>query len=593
MASGTGPGDATRTGTAAGRRPTAPPGGAGRSLAPGPPDALPRRAWAYLGVLVVAAAGAVGASLRVLAAGSTPWPGAGGESGAGVGLTLVAALVVAAVLAQHFPVVLAPGHMVVLPLSAVFFATVLLCEPALAVPVVGLSQLLGQATLALRRNPATGRRRRGARGAAFNTAQAVLAAGAGGLTYSLLRPVAPAGYVPAGPEGLLAAGAAAAAMFLVNTGAVATMVALQRGGRPWEVWRAARRLDLPEATGDYLLGFLLAWALPREPWLLGPLVAGALLVHHSVRRRVVLTARDAEVAWQAAEVARRAAEATALRTLDRLKDEFLGTVSHELRNPLTVISGVADLLEAQWGGARLPAPGDGHPPGDGHRAAFAAGGRPAGVHASAARPAGGTPAGGRPRPAAPERARRVALLAAGHAAGGRAAAGPPGAGRPRPRGAGADQPRHQRLQVRPGRPRHPARRPRARRAGRGPGRRPRRGRGRGAGHPGGGAGPHLGALLPRDGARGGLRVWASGWPWSRCSSRRRGGASVSPARRARAAASGSRCRRRRRPAPRTTRPGAPRTPPGRPRNDPAPAQRRRPVASPRLGTVRVWFSGQF
>lgn len=45
-----------------------------------------------------------------------------------------------------------------------------------------------------------------------------------------------------------------------------------------------------------------------------------------------------------------ASQAQALRELDRLKSEFLATVSHDLRTPLTVIKGSVDLLESQTDG---------------------------------------------------------------------------------------------------------------------------------------------------------------------------------------------------------------------------------------------------
>jgi hypothetical protein len=54
---------------------------------------------------------------------------------------------------------------------AVYFACLLLFAPPAALVLIGISQLLGQATLALRRSLTTGKRMRGARGVLFSTSQ--------------------------------------------------------------------------------------------------------------------------------------------------------------------------------------------------------------------------------------------------------------------------------------------------------------------------------------------------------------------------------------------------------------------------------------
>ncbi len=132
-------------------------------------------------------------------------------------------------------------------------------------------------------------------------------------------------------------------MFLVNSLAVSTMVALRRGERPWAVWRAGQQGRLTETAGEYLAGYFLAWSLSREPWLLLPAVASVVVVGRSLARR-------ADVVKREAQLARQVAEAEALREVARRKDEFLGTVSHELRTPLTVVCGYAELLLARDAG---------------------------------------------------------------------------------------------------------------------------------------------------------------------------------------------------------------------------------------------------
>ena len=300
------------------------------------------------------------AGLAVLAASLWLLARAGGEGEGGAAGWLVTALplltvgllVGAAVAAQHFPFSLGTGHKVTLG-GAVYFADVLLLGPLLAVPVVGASELLGQGLLALRRDPVSGRRRRGPAGVAFNTAQQVLATAAGGAVYGLLlwgwpgaggwSALVPGGAPPARRSACSPPARAAVTIHVVNSVAVSTMVALQRGERLWQVWRTSQQGRLTETAGEYLAGYFLAWALSREPWLLLPAVASVVVVARSLARR-------AEVARREAQLARQEAEAEALRELARRKDEFLGTVSHELRTPLTVVCGYAELLLARDAG---------------------------------------------------------------------------------------------------------------------------------------------------------------------------------------------------------------------------------------------------
>jgi signal transduction histidine kinase len=66
-------------------------------------------------------------------------------------------------------------------------------------------------------------------------------------------------------------------------------------------------------------------------------------------RQAAVRARGAaleELSRQTEELARRDAEAAALRELDVMKNELLSTMSHELRTPLTVVHGYAQYLQA-------------------------------------------------------------------------------------------------------------------------------------------------------------------------------------------------------------------------------------------------------
>ena len=67
-------------------------------------------------------------------------------------LGLAASLLVLGILAQHYLLEVALHHKIDMSLAA-YFAALLLFPPAAAVVLVGVAQALGQATLALRRNP--------------------------------------------------------------------------------------------------------------------------------------------------------------------------------------------------------------------------------------------------------------------------------------------------------------------------------------------------------------------------------------------------------------------------------------------------------
>jgi len=97
---------------------------------------------------------------------------------------LMFVLVVLGAVATNFPVMIS-GHYKAHAAPAIHFAAVLLFSPAIAVAVIGLSSLIGEGTLCLRRNPATGNRRRAPADVVFNTSQLILAGGLSALVYAV------------------------------------------------------------------------------------------------------------------------------------------------------------------------------------------------------------------------------------------------------------------------------------------------------------------------------------------------------------------------------------------------------------------------
>jgi signal transduction histidine kinase len=230
---------------------------------------FPRAVWLFLGLTVLAAG-------VLLARALIAWP-----ETIVVSRQLLALLFVLAVVAQHFPVEIAPGYKINAA-SAVYFAAMLVAGTSVALLLTVAGQLVGGGTLALRRNPVTGRQRRGLPAVLFNAAQLVLAIGLGGLVYGLLVPPPPAQLDD--PANAWAVPAAALVVYLVSTGLVACMAGLQRGQSPLAVWRAAQRLEVPEGVGLVTMGWALALLSEHYPWAPLLLIPPAALLHWSLSR---------------------------------------------------------------------------------------------------------------------------------------------------------------------------------------------------------------------------------------------------------------------------------------------------------------------
>jgi HD-GYP domain-containing protein (c-di-GMP phosphodiesterase class II) len=203
---------------------------------------------------------------------------------------LMAVLVLLAATATHFPVELTLKFKTNVA-TAVNFAILLLFPAPLAIALVGLSVLLGNGTLALRRNR-DGRRRRGVYDSLFNTAQMMIATGIAAAVLYTLRPETRA----AQPllADLWAVPLAAAAMYLTNTGIVALMVGLHTRRRLSDVWLATQRLDAPSESALYLIGFVAAIMADVYDWVPVIMVIPAAVVYVSSKRAVMLNQQTIE-----------------------------------------------------------------------------------------------------------------------------------------------------------------------------------------------------------------------------------------------------------------------------------------------------------
>jgi putative nucleotidyltransferase with HDIG domain len=198
---------------------------------------------------------------------------------------LMVLLIVLGVLAANFPVMVAPRYQTDAA-PAIDLAMVLLFPPATAVALVGLSRILGDASLCLRRNPATGKRRRRTVDLVFNASQLMIAAAAAAIVYHIALPA----FLGAGLIGQLAsAGLAACVMYAVSISMVVVAAGLITGRSPFQIWVEAAGAELKQTAAIYVTGYVLAVVSNGRPWLavlmMGPVAALQVALNRSVQLR--------------------------------------------------------------------------------------------------------------------------------------------------------------------------------------------------------------------------------------------------------------------------------------------------------------------
>jgi signal transduction histidine kinase len=109
-------------------------------------------------------------------------------------------------------------------------------------------------------------------------------------------------------------------------------------------WDVRAVLAAPITAGEHRLGLLTVWS-SRTP-----------VFAESDLEMVQLVARQAAAVLESRALLQQVAEAQAREEADRLKDQLLASISHDLRNPLTAIGGTAQLLRRRLDRAGTVAP---------------------------------------------------------------------------------------------------------------------------------------------------------------------------------------------------------------------------------------------
>jgi signal transduction histidine kinase len=135
------------------------------------------------------------------------------------------------------------------------------------------------------------------------------------------------------------------------------LVSGEREGDPRLTQKRLALLTAAVAVAPAVLVFRAARGEDTHPYIVGVIgatVSGLVLLRIAALVRALEEARTDDRGARALAEAAQAAlveQNEKLRELDRLKDEFVGLVSHDLRTPLTSISGYVELLQSDETGA--------------------------------------------------------------------------------------------------------------------------------------------------------------------------------------------------------------------------------------------------